>query len=90
LVVPPQPPPHDTPVPPQVPQLAVRALPQLSVPLNVPQFLPLREQKPPSVSGVGVHTLLWQVLQLPEQEPQFAVRGLPQLSVPLNVPQFLP
>jgi hypothetical protein len=36
----------------QLPQLAVREAPQLSVPLTLPQFLPRREQKVVLDSGV--------------------------------------
>jgi hypothetical protein len=44
-----------------VPQLAVRLLLQLSVPVTLPQFLPMRVQKAASVSAVqaaGTQTLL--------------------------------
>src|SRR5437773_705298 len=52
LAVPP--PPHvegDAQLP---PELTVRLLPQLSVPVTLPQFFPRREQKAPSDSGVQV------------------------------------
>jgi hypothetical protein len=75
----------------QLPQLAERGLPQLSVPLLLPQFLPRRAQNAPSVSGVHTQTLLVQVSAGGvEQVPQFAVRGSLQLSVPLKEPQFFP
>src|SRR2546425_223257 len=42
----------------QLPQLAVRAVPQLSAALTVPQFLPSREQKAALVSGTQAQTLI--------------------------------
>ena len=46
------PPPHVCGVGQLLPQISVRWVPQLSVPLTEPQFLPRREQKAASVSGV--------------------------------------
>jgi hypothetical protein len=79
----------------QLPQLAVRDAPQLSVPKSDPQFLlPKREQNAASVSVVQPHTLTVppppQVTPVPEQAPQLAVRGAPQLSLAMRSPQFLP
>jgi hypothetical protein len=69
----------------------VRAAPQLSVPLTVPQVLPSREQNAVLVSGEQPQTLpalqLWPPLQVPQL---VTVRAAPQLSVPLTVPQFFP
>jgi hypothetical protein len=46
-------PPHVTPVPEHVPHDAtVRDIPQLSAAVTLPQFLPSREQKAVSVSGM--------------------------------------
>src|SRR5436853_63276 len=77
----------------QVPHgLTVRANPQLSVPLTVPQSFPSRAQNAESVS------LQPQTLATPPpaqlsglvQVPQLCtVRITPQLSGPLKVPQFL-
>jgi hypothetical protein len=80
-------------VPGQVlPQLTVRGRPQLSVPENDPQFLPLAAQK--SVFDCGQPQTLATPppaqVEVPGQVlPQLAVRGRPQLSVPEKDPQFL-
>src|SRR5438270_473567 len=74
----------------QLPQLAVRAVPQLSAALTLPQFLPSRVQKAALVSGTQAQTLFdWQVCGR-EQLPQLAVRAVPQLSAALTLPQFFP
>jgi hypothetical protein len=88
-------PPHATPVPEHVPQLAVREAPQLSVPKSEPQFLPPnRVQNAVSVSAVQPHTFTVppppHVTPVPEHVPQPAVRATPQLSLAETVPQFLP
>lgn len=78
---------------PQLPQLTVRAMPQLSLALSEPQFFICREQKTAFVSGVQPHTF---AVPPPMhvcgavQVPQLAVRAMPQLSVPLSEPQFFP
>jgi hypothetical protein len=80
----------------QVPQLfTVRGMPQLSVPVKLPQLLPRREQKAVSDSRVqGVPH--WFAVPAPPHVcgmvhvPQlFTVRGMPQLSVPLKLPHAL-
>jgi hypothetical protein len=79
----------------QIPQLfTVRGMPQLSVPLNMPQLLPRREQK--AVSDSAVHGVPhWFAVPAPPHVcgvlhvPQFAVRIWPQLSVPMKLPQVL-
>lgn len=79
----------------QLPQEALRALPQMSVPLTVPQFLPRRAQKAASVS-VQVPPQTLGVPPPPQvsgavQEPhEVTVRAALQLSVPLRLPQFFP
>ena len=84
-----------TPPPPQVwgeaqvedPQLTVRPMPQLSMELTEPQFLPRRLQNWLFVSPVQPHLL---ATPLPPQEsgeehvPQLKARLTPQLSVPVN------
>ena len=68
----------------------------MSVPVTLPQFLPRREQKAASDSGVQPppQTLavppppqVWGEVQLPQE---LAVRGTPQLSVPVREPQLAP
>jgi hypothetical protein len=88
------PPPHTTPVPAHVPQLAVRAAPQLSLAVTPLQFLPRREQKAASVSAVQPHTL---DAPLPPQlrgdvhvPHELTDRAVPQLSLSRTLPQFLP
>ncbi len=83
-------------LPEQMPQVTVRFVLQLSVPVRVPQFLPRRLQKAGSVSGV--QTAPPQTLEVPPppqvwglvQTPQVTVRFVLQLSDPVTVPQFLP
>lgn len=74
----------------------VRVAPQLSVPVTVPQFLPRREQKPVSDSGVQEppHTLgvpppphVMGDVQVPQE---VTVRETPQLSAAVTEPQFFP
>jgi hypothetical protein len=89
------PPPHVTPVPEHVPQLAVREAPQLSFATTLPQFFPSRVQNAVSVSVVQPHTFAAppppHVTPVPEQAPHEAtVRDAPQLSVPSTLPQFFP
>ncbi len=76
----------------QIPQLAVRGDPQLSVAVTVPQFLPSRAQKAASDSAVHPHRFA--IPPPPQlagrvQVPHIAVRGDPQLSVPVKRPQVL-
>ena len=78
---------------PQLPQFAVRAVPQLSMPLLLPQVFPRREQKAPSFSGVQTQVL--EPLQVRKgavpQVPQLVtVRAAPQRSVPVFEPQTAP
>jgi hypothetical protein len=75
---------------PQLPQLALREAPQLSVPLTVPQVFPNRLQNDALLSGAQLQTLVASQLCGEVQLPQDALREAPQLSVPLTVPQFLP
>jgi hypothetical protein len=81
---------------PHVPHDAtVRAVPQLSAPGTVPQFLPYRAQKAASVSGVQPQTLGVppppHARPVPKHPPQdAAVRAPPQLSMSETEPQFLP
>jgi hypothetical protein len=79
-----------------VPQLAtVRIMPQLSVPVNMPQLLPRREQKVVFDSGVqGVPH--WFAVPAPPHVcgmlhvPQLAtMRIWPQLSIPVKLPHAL-
>jgi hypothetical protein len=75
----------------QVPQLVtVRIVPQLSLAVRLPQFLPWREQKAAFDSAAQVQTLaaqVWGAVQL----PQFVtVRVVPQLSGPVKLPHALP
>lgn len=78
----------------QVPQFAVRAMPQLSVSLTEPQFFPSRAQNAPSLSLVQPHTL--GVPPSPQpcgalHVPQLVtMRDVPQLSGAVTVPQFNP
>lgn len=78
------------PLPLQVPQLMVREVPQLSDPVTVPQFLPLRVQNAALVSAS--HTQAFVALHdLPAaQLPQDAVRCWPQLSTPVLLPHCAP
>ncbi len=73
-----------------VPQLAERALLQLSFPTTVPQSAPSRAQKDASVSAEQPQTLLEPHVCAPWQLPQLALLGVPQLSLALMAPQFLP
>jgi hypothetical protein len=78
-----------------VPQLMVRATPQLSVPAKESQFLPCRLQNTASVSGAQPQTFgppPPQITPVPEHVPHEAtVRRVPQLSITLvRPPQFLP
>jgi hypothetical protein len=77
-----------------VPQVTVRAVPQLSAAVTDPQFFPSREQNAASLSLVHPHTFARpppaHVLG-DEHVPQSAtVRMVPQLSAPVKPPQFLP
>ena len=73
-----------------MPQLAtVRGMPQLSVPLNEPQFFVLRRQNAASVSGEQLQTPALQV-DGSVQVPQAAVRERPQRSFAVRAPQVLP
>jgi len=86
------PPPQVTPVPLHVPHDAMlRALPQLSVVLNGPQFLLASAHSSASVFGVQPHTLLAPQtsgsVQFPHGTP---VRCVPQLSGAETLPQFFP
>jgi hypothetical protein len=75
-------------------EATVRPVPQLSVPITWPQFLPTREQNAVSLSAVQLlHTF---AAPAPPQVPvvhvphEATVRAVPQLSVPITWPQFLP
>lgn len=75
----------------QLPQLAtVRAAPQLSGAVTVPQFAPTRAQKAVSFSGTQAQTLVVPQVSGSAQVPQAAVRETPQLSLALTAPQFFP
>jgi hypothetical protein len=84
-------------VPLQLPQLAVRMMPQLSAAVTVPQLFPRRAQKAVSVSFVQPHTFGTlglpppQVCPVPAQVvPQLIVRLVPQSSRSVRLPQFFP
>jgi len=101
-----EPPPQTFAVPPpaqvcgeeQVPQLlTVREVPQLSLAVTEPQFLPRREQNAVLLSAV--HVVPPQTFAVPPpaqvcgevQVPQeLTVREVPQLSLAVTEPQFLP
>jgi hypothetical protein len=78
----------------QVPQFALRGVPQLSFALSTSQFLPRREQKAalvsamqPHIPGVPPPPQVCGALQLPQLD---TVRITPQLSAPVNGPHVLP
>ena len=71
----------------------VLGVPQLSLAVTLPQFLPKREQKLALDSGGQPQTL--SVPSPPHvcgeaQVPQSTVLGVPQLSLAVTLPQFLP
>jgi hypothetical protein len=75
-----------------VPQIAVRAAPQLSLAVTLPQFLLWRVQNAVSVSAAQPHTFaapppphVWGAAHV----PQIAVRETAQLSAAVTLPQFL-
>jgi hypothetical protein len=74
------------------PQLAaVRALPQLSVPLTAPHVFPRRAQKVTSVSATHArHWPLAPQVWVPVHPPQLTVREAPQLSAPVYGPHTRP
>jgi hypothetical protein len=82
----------------QVPhELTVRDVPQLSLAVTLPQFLPRREQNAVLVSGVHAgwpHTLAVppppQVCGDVQVPHELTVRDVPQLSLAVTLPQFLP
>ena len=75
----------------QAPQSAVRALLQLSVPLNMPHAFPWRVQNVASLSAMQEQTpAVLQVFGV-EQGPQLAtVRAVPQASLAVCAPQVRP
>jgi hypothetical protein len=69
----------------------VRAVPQLSFAVTLPQFLPSRVQKVALSSGVQMHAFPVHVIPVPVHVPHEAtLRAAPQLSVPDQAPQALP
>jgi hypothetical protein len=90
LAVPGLPPPHVV-LPVHVPQSTVRLAPQLSFAVTLPQFLPRRAQKDPSVSRVQPQKLAVPGLPPPQvlgdvQVPQLTLR----LQASTTVPQLRP
>src|SRR5438552_3396565 len=71
--------------------VTVRAVPQLSLALTVPQFLPSRAQNAGSLSGVHAQTLFaWHVSGAVHAPHDETLRAAPQLSVTeVSAPQFL-
>jgi hypothetical protein len=77
----------------QLPQSAVRLVPQLSAAVTESQLRPRRAQKAVSVSGLQPHT--FRVPAPPHdsgavQVPQSAVRVAPQLSPAVRLPHVAP
>jgi hypothetical protein len=72
--------------------LTVLDVPQLSVPVTLPQSLPCAAQKAALLCGAQPHTLDVppppQVTPVPAQMPQSTVRAALQLSLPATLPQF--
>jgi hypothetical protein len=87
------PPPPQVSMPEQLPQSAMRDIPQLSKPVAMPQSSPCAAQNCWSVSGPQPQTLTVPPppqLCMPVQVPQLAVRDTPQLSSALTLSQFFP
>jgi hypothetical protein len=89
------PPPQVTPAPVHDPHDATeRPVPQLSVPLTLPQFFPSRVQNAASLSAVQPQTLGVppppQLCGAVHAPPQLTVRELPQLLGAVTLPQFFP
>src|SRR5690606_26451793 len=76
---------------PQVPQVTVRSLPQLSSPVSSPQAASCLAQKAASVSSTQELTH-WPASQCSpsSQVPQVTVRSSPQLSSRVTSPQTAP
>jgi hypothetical protein len=72
-------------------EAAVRAVPQLSVPAKLPQFLPSRAQKAASVSATHAQTFpavhVCGAVHVPHE---VTVRDAPQLSFAVTLPHALP